>query len=104
MLVVDAMVGLLEQEFGCRPSEFIARLGDRAEGHSGRGCVLDVVVADDGDVIGNPKPRLREVLEETERDEVVGAERSGGPAIPRVSEQALAGEPSVGEAEPRRGQ
>ena len=56
MLVVDAMVGLLEQELGRRSSEFIARLGDRAQGHSGRGRVLDVVVPDDGDVIGNASP------------------------------------------------
>ena len=56
-----------------------AGLADRGQRYRGRGRELDVVVADDGDALGDPDPAGRHLLQDAQGEQVVRAEHRGRP-------------------------
>lgn len=96
--MVGAFV-FVEQEFRGSAPELLARLSNRRECHGGGRRELDVVVADDGEVAGHPATGADRLLEQAERQQVVGAERSGGPSRCRETSEALAGSAALRHAE-----
>lgn len=60
-------------------SELLARLAHRGEGHGCSSSELDVVVADDGEIIWYTVTTANRLLKQAERQEIVGAERRGRP-------------------------
>jgi hypothetical protein len=78
---VVAVADLVEEELGGRSPQVTARLPNRGE-RDGRGAGEDdVVVADDGQLLGYADACCDALLQEPESDQVVGAEgrtRSGG--------------------------
>jgi len=79
VLVGVAGGGLLQEHPGGGAAELLAGLADRGERDCGRRREVDVVVADDGDVLGDPDLVPGHLLQDAEGDEVVGAEHGGGP-------------------------
>jgi Helix-turn-helix domain len=71
--------GLLEEHPRSGAAELLAGLADRGERHCGGRGEVDVVVADDRDVLRNPDLMAGHLLQDAEGDEVVGAENGGGP-------------------------
>jgi hypothetical protein len=71
--------GLLEEHPGGGAAELLAGLADRGERHGGGRREVDVVVADDRDVFRDADLVPGHLLQDAERDEVVGAEHGGGP-------------------------
>ena len=80
LLVPVAVVGggFLKQHPRRGAAELLAGLADRGERDRGGGREVDVVVADDRDVLGHPDPVPGHLLQEAQRDQVVGAEPGGG--------------------------
>ena len=63
------------QQTDCRRADATRRLADRAQGHDRRSSEIDVVVPDDGDVVGYTHDAVHhEPLQEPERDEVIRGE------------------------------
>jgi hypothetical protein len=91
MLVGVAGGGLLEQHPRRGAAELLAGLAHRRERDGGRCREVDVVVADDGDVLRHPDPVPGHLLEDAEGDEVVGAEHGGGPVRRRQCRDIRAG-------------
>ena len=99
MHVALAGVRLRQQQLRGRAAEQLAGLVNGAERHGGRTGELDVVVSDDRQLTGYLDPSLGGALEETEGDEVVGAEGRRGAAPRREPEELLAGLATVGDRE-----
>jgi hypothetical protein len=79
VLVAVAGGGLLEQHPRGGAAELLAGLADRRERHGGGRGEVDVVVADDRDLLGHADLVAGHLLQDAERDQVVGAEHRGGP-------------------------
>src|SRR4051794_33957865 len=72
--------GLVQQQLGRGPAEPAPWLAHRGQRHGRGGREVDVVVADDREVVRNPEAESDAALEDTEGEQVVGAEDRGGPA------------------------
>jgi len=79
VLVRLARAGLLEQHPRRRAAELLAGLAHRGERHGRRRREVDVVVADERDVLWHPDLVPGHLLQDAERDQVVAAEHRGGP-------------------------
>jgi hypothetical protein len=79
VLVAVARGGLLEQHPRGGAAELLAGLADRRKRHRGGRGEVDVVVADDRDLLGHADLVAGHLLQDAERDQVVGAEHRGGP-------------------------
>ena len=64
-----------QQLVGGRP-ELVRRLVHRRQRRVGHGGELDVVVADDGDVCGRPRPALAQPVDDPDREQVVRSRRN----------------------------
>ena len=73
--VVSLALG--EEELGGSPTEQLARLAHRAQRHRRGAGELDVVVADDRQLARHVDPDRRHLLQQSQREEVVGTERRG---------------------------
>ena len=91
MLVVVARGGLLEQHSRGGPPELLAGLAHRGERDRGGRGEVDVVVADDRDVLWHPDLVPGHLLQDAEGDQVVGAEHRGGPVRRRQGGDVRAG-------------
>src|SRR6266542_3029487 len=85
-----------------RSAELVAGLAHRGQGDGGRGGEVDVVVADDRQVARDAELAAGHLLEQAQREQVVGAESRGGPAAGRHGGDVGARGQSRGEVE-RRG-
>jgi hypothetical protein len=74
---------LVYEQLGCRPAELMAGLAYRGERHRRRGGEVDVVVTNEGNVLRDPDPVGRHLLEHTEREQVVRAEDGSWPGFGR---------------------
>jgi hypothetical protein len=79
--VSDPVVQLLEEQGRRGPADLPGRLRDRGEGYRCRRCELDVVVADQGEVVRHRDACLVQSSEHAKREDVVGAEDGDGPAV-----------------------
>ena len=77
-MVVTGLGELLREQLGGGTAQLLAGLAHRGQGHGRRRRELDVVVADDGHVVGHPQVAQRQLLQHTQGDEIVGAEDGGG--------------------------
>ncbi len=102
MDVVGTRRALGQQQIGSRAAEQLARLTHRAERHGRRTGELDVVVAHDRQLTWNVDAHHRHLLEQPERDQVVGTERRRGATCSRQSAESFAGAPAFGHVEGRR--
>jgi hypothetical protein len=91
VLVVVARGGLLEQHSRGGPPELLAGLAHRGERDRGGRGEVDVVVADDRDVLWHPDLVPGHLLQDAEGDQVVGAEHRGGPVRRRQGRDVRAG-------------
>ena len=77
MRMRGGILAFADDEFrGCM-SEFVLRLADRGERDCGACGELNVVVTDDGDVVGDAQACAGERANRAEREEVVGADEGG---------------------------
>jgi hypothetical protein len=79
VLVAVARGGLLEQHPRGGAAELLAGLADGGKRHRGGRGEVDVVVADDRDVLRHADLVPGHLLQDAERDQVVGAEHRRGP-------------------------
>jgi hypothetical protein len=75
-----AVLDFIQEQLGGGAPELLAGLAHRRERDGRRGGEVDVVVADQGDVIGNADSLTGELLQQSECHQVVGAEDCGGTA------------------------
>ncbi len=101
LLVHMGLVGVTlgEEQLGRRVAEKVPWLAHRAQGHGRRSRELDVVVAHDGELTGDIDSHAGHLLEQPEREEVVGAERRGRTAGDRQAHDALTGPATFGDVE-----
>ena len=85
MLMVLRRLGLFQQECGGGPSQQLAGLADRGQGHRGGRCELDVVIPDDREIARNRQALLRDLLQHSESKKVVGAEDGRGAGLPAAA-------------------
>jgi hypothetical protein len=78
----------------------VARLGDRGQRHHRGVGERNVVVADDGEVLRDLQAEPNGLLQQAEREQVVGAEHRGRPTCCRQAGHPFAGATSLGEVEP----
>ncbi len=97
------LLGFLDQQSRRSLAEFVTRLRHRTERHRRSSRVLDVVVADDGDVVGDGDALLRQLLEQPDGDQVIGAEHCGRPPSSRHPQQLLTGLEAGGDRQVRGG-
>ena len=69
-------------------AELLAWLSDRGQGDRCGGSELDVVVADQGDVVGHPDLLAGQPLQHAEGQQVVGAEDRGWAGGPGEAQDA----------------
>jgi hypothetical protein len=91
VLVAVARGGLLEQHPRGGAAELLTGLAHRGERDRGGRREVDVVVADDRDVLWHPDLVPGHLLQDAEGDEVVGAEHRGGPVGRRQGGDVRAG-------------
>src|SRR4030095_444057 len=99
--VAAVLRGLLDKELGRGPAQLIAGLPDRRQRHGRCGGEVDVVVADDRQVLGDAEPPAGHLLQHTEGYQVVGAEGGRGPAVGRELGDLGAGGATGGDRERR---
>ena len=80
--------GLVDDQLGGAAAELVAGLADRGERDGGGAGEVDVVVADDRQVVGYPEAGADHLLEQAEGEQVVGAERRGRALLPRAGRAA----------------
>jgi ATPase subunit of ABC transporter with duplicated ATPase domains len=69
---------LVNDELGRRAAELLAGLPHRRQGNCCGRSELDVVIADDGEILGDPSTAADGLLEESECEQVVRAEPGRG--------------------------
>src|SRR5919198_1870903 len=72
--VLAVLGGLLDEELGGRAAEVVAGLAHRRQRHRGGGREVDVVVADDGEVVGGAQLAAGEPLGQPPRGQGGGGE------------------------------
>lgn len=92
---VIGVLGFVQDQLGRGPAELASRLAHRAERHRGGRREVDVVVPDDGELVGDGDPQRDALLEQPQRQQVVGAERGGGPQLRGHAGQPLTGGPAL---------
>ena len=75
---VGGVLDLVQQQLGRGPAELHPGLAHGGQRHGGGAGVLDVVVADDREVLGHRDPAGHAPLEQAEGEQVVGAEGAVG--------------------------
>ena len=79
MNMLVSLIALGEQQLGGSATEQLAWLTHGAEGDRGGSSELDVVVADDRQIDGYVDAHSGHLLEQTEREQIVGTEGRGWP-------------------------
>src|SRR6478672_8318161 len=95
LVLVVGVVDLVEEQLGSGTPQRLPRLANRREGYGRAGSEGDVVVADDREVLGDPLAGGDDLLQQSERDEVVGAEDRARAAPSRQARDPLAGDPAL---------
>ena len=94
---------LVDDQLGGRPAQLLAGLADRGQRNGGGGGELDVVVAHDRQVVGHLQPGADRLLEQAERDQVVGAEGRGRPRPRGIPASRSPADAALGDGERRAG-
>ena len=99
LVPVVGVARLVEQQLRRPPAQLLPRLAHRRQRDGGGRGEVDVVVADDREVVGHPHAVPHHLLQQPERQQVVGADRRGGPPGGGHADDLLAGLPAAGDGE-----
>ena len=99
-LLMNMLVSLIafgQQQLGGSATEQLAGLTHGAERDCSGSSELDVVVADDRQIDGNVDPHAGHLLEQTEREQIVGTEGRCWPTGTGQTQETLAGALAFGD-------